>query len=57
MRRKTSHLLMYFKKMAISWMIQVFYFTLHNKAYAEGGFLLWKKRLIKNRLAEQVLET
>ncbi len=48
---------MYFKKMAISWMIQVFYFTLHNKAYDEGGFLLWKKRLIKNRLAEQVLET
>ena len=48
---------MYFKKMAISWMILVFYFNLHNKAYDEGGFLLWKKRLKKNRLAGQVLET
>ena len=27
--------------------VKVFYFTLHNKAYAEGGFLLWKKRLTK----------
>lgn len=43
MRRNASHLLVYLEKW-LNWMIKMFYFTLHNKADDEGGFLPWEKR-------------